>query len=121
MQTMPLLTALHRLRLYLMMLCEADVTSKNETRKAMFMENFRLVRVKLVDIEEKDRIRNFQPPIGGDEIMQMFGLPPCQEVGLLKSKIKDAILDGEIPNEYEPAKEMLLAEALKLNLKPIQI
>ena len=105
----------------LMMLCEADVTSKNETRKAMFMENFRLVRVKLVDIEEKDRIRNFQPPIGGDEIMQMFGLPPCQEVGLLKSKIKDAILDGEIPNEYEPAKEMLLAEALKLNLKPIQI
>lgn len=105
----------------LMMLCEADVTSKNETRKAMFMENFRLVRVKLVDIEEKDRIRNFQPPIGGDEIMQMFGLPPCQEVGLLKSKIKEAILDGEIPNEYEPAKEMLLAEALKLNLKPIQI
>lgn len=105
----------------LMMLCEADVTSKNETRKAMFMENFRLVRVKLVDIEEKDRIRNFQPPIGGDEIMQMFGLPPCQEVGLLKSKIKDAILDGEIPNEYEPAKEMLLTEALKLNLKPIQI
>ena len=105
----------------LMMLCEADVTSKNEIRKAMFMENFRLVRVKLVDIEEKDRIRNFQPPIGGDEIMQMFGLPPCQEVGLLKSKIKDAILDGEIPNEYEPAKEMLLAEALKLNLKPIQI
>lgn len=105
----------------LMMLCEADVTSKNETRKAMFMENFRLVRVKLVDIEEKDRIRNFQPPIGGDEIMQMFGLPPCQEVGLLKSKIKDAILDGEIPNEYEPAKEMLLAEALKLNLKPIKI
>lgn len=105
----------------LMMLCEADVTSKNETRKAMFMENFRLVRVKLIDIEEKDRIRNFQPPIGGDEIMQMFGLPPCQEVGLLKSKIKDAILDGEIPNEYEPAKEMLLAEALKLNLKPIKI
>lgn len=105
----------------LMMLCEADVTSKNEIRKAMFMENFRLVRVKLVDIEEKDRIRNFQPPIGGDEIMQMFGLPPCQEVGLLKSKIKDAILDGAIPNEYEPAKEMLLAEALKLNLKPIQI
>ncbi len=105
----------------LMMLCEADITSKNETRKAMFMENFRLVRVKLVDIEEKDRIRNFQPPISGDEIMQMFGLPPCREVGLLKSKIKDAILDGKIPNEYEPAKEMMLDEALKLNLKPIQI
>lgn len=100
----------------LMRLCEADVTSKNEVRKALFMENFRMVRVKLVDIEEKDRIRNFQPPIKGDEIMRMFNLQPCDMVGRLKSVIKDAILDGEIPNEYEPAKQLLLQVAAGLGL-----
>ena len=100
----------------LMALCKADVTSKNEIKKATFIENFRLVKVKLVDIEEKDRIRNFQPPISGDEIMQIFNLQPCREVGLLKSRIKDAILDGEIPNEYEPALKILFEEAKKLNI-----
>lgn len=103
----------------LMVLCEADITSKNETRKAIFLENFRLVRVKLVDIEEKDRIRNFQPPVSGDEIMRIFNLAPCREIGILKAHIKDAILDGVIPNEYEPAMQMLLTEAEKMGLHPV--
>ena len=104
----------------LMTLCEADITSKNNERKQRFLNNFALVRQKLKDIEEKDRVRNFQPPVKGEEIMEIFGLAPCAEVGSLKSSIKDAILDGVIPNEYQPAYDYLLAKAAKMGLKPIE-
>lgn len=103
----------------LMTLCEADITSKNEQRKKRFMDNFRLVRQKLVDIEEKDRVRNFQPPVSGEQIMEMFALQPSREVGVLKAAVKDAILDGRIPNEYEPAIALLMEEAEKMGLKRV--
>ncbi len=103
----------------LMLLCEADITSKNEQRKKSFLNNFRLVRKKLVDIEEKDRVRNFQPPVDGAEIMSLFGLPPCREVGLLKTALKDAILDGRVPNEHDPALAFVIGQAAGMGLSPV--
>ena len=103
----------------LMTLCEADITSKNPDRKQRFLDNFKLVRQKLKDLEEKDRIRNFQPPVDGEEIMRTFNLQPCREIGSLKSAIKDAILDGIIPNEHDAAYQFMLERAQRMGLKPV--
>lgn len=92
----------------LMLLCDADITSRNEEKKARFHHNYQLVRQKMVELEERDRIRNFQPPVDGMEIMELFHLEPCSLVGELKAAIKDAILDGVIPNDHEAAKQFVI-------------
>ncbi len=101
----------------LMTLCEADITSKNEVRKKRFIENFRIVRSKLHDLKEKDYKRLLQPCIDGTEIMNMFGLKPSKEVGILKAALKDAVLDNRVPNEREPLMQLLMEKAEEMGLK----
>ena len=100
----------------LMTLCEADITSKNEVKKKMFLENFRMVREKLADLQEKDYMRLLQPVIDGNEIMEMFHLKPSREVGTLKQYLKDAVLDNKVENEREPLMKLLLEKAKELGL-----
>ena len=102
----------------LMLLCEADITSKNEVRKKRFLENFRIVREKLTDLKEKDYKRLLQPVIDGNEIMEIFHLQPSPAVGTLKQYLKDAVLDNQVPNEREPLMELLMAKAKELGLVP---
>ncbi len=103
----------------LMQLCEADITSKNEARKRGFLQNFKTVREKLVMIEEKDHIRNFQPPVDGLEIMQLFGLGPSPAVGSIKNALKDAILAGTIANDHDQALDFVLRKGQELGLAPV--
>jgi hypothetical protein len=100
----------------LMVLCRADITSKNEKKKERYLRNYDLLLRKLAEVEEKDRVRNFQPPITGQDIMATFRIAPCKAIGDIKTVIKDAILDGRIPNERAAAWPVMIEEGRKLGL-----
>ena len=101
----------------LMTLCEADITTKNPRKYKRYHENFELVREKIKEVEERDQVRNFQPPISGELIMETFQLKPCREIGQIKEAIKEAILEGVIPNEYEASYQFMLEKGISIGLK----
>ena len=101
----------------LLMLCEADITSKNREKVKRYLTRFEVVREKLKEVEEKDQVRNFQPPVTGELIMETFGIGPSREIGIIKEEIKEAILEGKIRNDYEEAFGMMLELGEKLGLK----
>jgi len=104
----------------LMTHCEADITTKNKAKEIQYRNNFKLVRLKIKEVEERDRVRNFQPPVTGETIMKTFNLKPCREIGILKEAIKEAILDGKISNDYDEAYQFMLEKATQLGLQKVE-